>query len=854
MVPLLLGLIGGSRAAAEPPAVNPHPRRVAAQKRLAQWEFDKPGGGGWSIERDAKTRFGGAAGVWTLEAIGTDPILISPPLKMAPRCVVTLRMRTTAHGSGQIFWIGQEDRGPSEEYRSNFRVPPDGQWHTCEVECPFDRPLRLFRLDPATEPGEVEIDWIRVEQRTHHPVEIESIAATGAGTTVHLRNYSAEVIAASVNRTPVRLEPGALTSVALPAGKGALLWTQEIRVEVPGFPPLERVITGAGPGTGGIELGQGPVRLRVDPQGAYVGIRWGERELAYLGPLVAKGDRPVRLRAEVAGDGRIRFQEDGGMVHGELCLQGEEIRWEVRAKEEIESPVLRTQGALEQGLLAGVEHLGKGERSSSDLDIRGPERLRFAPDPMLLTMPLAVVVTPELSLAMRWEDPALRPIFAAPNFFEGTADHRVALRGKQIRVAIRVGPGFPENRLEDAVLWAVRKRGLPELPAAPRGYRDQLALCRAGFEKSAVAAESGGWYHAVVPGGLHLPDKPQFFADHLSSLFRIRNEVPKHSGVVWGGGHVENGTIYFVTGRAAEWLRIVENRAKHLLSVQRPDGSFRYDGKYAEGHFEDTSSGQCAGPARQLLAYARATGDEASKDAGLKALEFMKRFRTPRGAQVWECPLHAPDVLASAYLVKAYTLGYELTGNGEWRDLAVRWALSGVPFVYQWSNQPIMAYATTPTLCATNWTSPVWVGLPVQWCGLVYADALLDLALHDRTLDWRKLAQGILISGEQQMYPDGPSIGLLPDSFALADQQRRPANINPATIADLRMRLEGDEPGLLLAVDGGHRVLSPFPLKIDGAKGKLDKVAALPFQVLVDGSRVVDVPVGSSDVMLEAGP
>jgi DUF1680 family protein len=107
----------------------------------------------------------------------------------------------------------------------------------------------------------------------------------------------------------------------------------------------------------------------------------------------------------------------------------------------------------------------------------------------------------------------------------------------------------------------------------------------------------------------------------------------------------------------------------------------------------------CADLAVPLLEHARYTGDRVSLEAALKTLDYAKRFRTPRGSQIWEIPLHTPDLLASARLVWAYTRAYELTGNREHLALARRWALSGVPFVYLWDRYPVMRYAT-PLRCA----------------------------------------------------------------------------------------------------------------------------------------------------------
>jgi hypothetical protein len=166
----------------------------------------------------------------------------------------------------------------------------------------------------------------------------------------------------------------------------------------------------------------------------------------------------------------------------------------------------------------------------------------------------------------------------------------------------------------------------------------------------------------------------------------------------------------------------------------------------------------------------------------------MDKFHNgvPRGAQTWECPLHIPDILASAQMVRAYTLGYELRGDGALLEEARYWAWTGVPFVYlvNPTPQPVGLYGTVAVFGATQWRAPVWLGLPVQWCGLVYSEALYRLARHDPTGPWTRLADGIAASGVQQSWPpsDSDLQGLLPDSFVLKAQHRNGPAINPATL------------------------------------------------------------------------
>jgi hypothetical protein len=170
----------------------------------------------------------------------------------------------------------------------------------------------------------------------------------------------------------------------------------------------------------------------------------------------------------------------------------------------------------------------------------------------------------------------------------------------------------------------------------------------------------------------------------------------------------------------------------------------------------------------------------------------------PRGAQTWEVPLHTPDILASAELVQCYVLGYQMTGRRAYLDQARYWAWTGLPFVYLILpvDGAVGAYATIAVFGATNWQAPNWMGMPVQWCGLVYADALYDLAELDPSGPWRRVADGIAASGIRQSFPKGDDklYGLLPDSFNLRPQTRNGVAINPGTVQNVAARLFGLTP------------------------------------------------------------
>jgi hypothetical protein len=241
------------------------------------------------------------------------------------------------------------------------------------------------------------------------------------------------------------------------------------------------------------------------------------------------------------------------------------------------------------------------------------------------------------------------------------------------------------------------------------------------------------------------------------------------------------------------------------------------------------------------LEHARFTGDATSLQAGVKALEFMKHFHDPRGAQTWECPLHTPDILASAYLVQAYVRGYELTGQSDYLVRAHTWATTGLPFVYQWSAEPTMAYATIAVFGATGWRAPNWMGLPVQWCGYDYAYALTMLAPLDHSMDWKQVATGILTTAEQMQFPSGEFAGCEPDSFNLAQQHRNGPAINPCALVSLSLVLEGKLDSLAVATGEGHRVVAPFPVTIRDGAAHIEARSGVAYQVVVDGERIVQI-------------
>jgi hypothetical protein len=138
------------------------------------------------------------------------------------------------------------------------------------------------------------------------------------------------------------------------------------------------------------------------------------------------------------------------------------------------------------------------------------------------------------------------------------------------------------------------------------------------------------------------------------------------------------------------------------------------------------------------------------------------------------------------------TTTYALTGNKKYWDEAEYWAYAGMTFIYAVDPLPaegaIGRFSSIAVLGATHWVAPTWIGMPVQWCGLVFRNSLLFYASQMKDIYWKefwtKVASGITFTALQMNYPqsDNNYRGLLPDSYAFNPPQRNAPNINPGSL------------------------------------------------------------------------
>ncbi len=570
-------------------------------------------------------------------------------------------------------------------------------------------------------------------------------------------------------------------------------------------------------------------------------------ESAAYNPWAKEGDeQKVALVAGIEC-GSLKFRMDGEL-----------LRFDFNALRDVHAPVVRTLGTMEQAILSGSEYLEKGERSSSTADLETPEHIRYAQPWSWTTAPFASVVSDRGSVSILYDDPTNQIIFAVPDFIDGDANSsRFNLCAKKSSGLIRVAEA--SELIEEAILWSVKTRGLPEPPTPPFTGEATGRRILAAYEQSALRTPNG-WQHATYSSDPPYAFKPFWGSDAIGAIWEITGEFPETPSMEFGGSHLANYAPFLLVGRGDEIVDYFARRTDEMIKGMHPDGSFRYSGKFLKGSRTDYASGDCGVKLYALLDAWRNTGDPKALEAGLKGLEFVNKLKTPAGAQTWELSLHTPDIMGSSRCALANIFAYEGTGEQKYLDAARRWAITGLPFVYLWENpdvapgeQPMMRYATIAVFGATGWTSPNWMGRPVQWCGLDYAYALILLSKYDDVLPWKKIAEGIVASAECQLGDDveskGIFIGLLPDSFDLDSQRKNGPYINPAVVWQLRRMLEGKPTNVQIVDCAGHRIASPYPSRVEDGTVRISARKGEKYQVMIDGKEVRDIESQGEDVL-----
>lgn len=733
---------------------------------------------------------------------GSDPYLIGPArdYPAGQPLWLTVRLRSDEAGMAQVFYFAN---GPTEAASVRFPVAAK-TWQTVRVPLPPLGPRFRLRFDPPGAGGTVMLASIQAAPRVILPEPVWPAPPPPdlSGKTVSMRS-------GDLTLTHNAAQLGGF-SVQVAGQNMATGWTRP-RI---GYLRADTVRW--------LDLGKS-ARVRVTKTGDRVSVRAAARD--------ADG---------AAWDIRQTFTPSNGAIDVETRVTVNGPRRVVFLPLLTLLPGAGTFGKSKtQGLFAGLEYLDN-EPSSSEADIVGPQSHRQVPDTLKITFPLMAIAAKGRFVGLTWEQkPDFSALFDSPDRTLHGGGHAMGLlfpdsngtnriegnllpyEGKTLRAGQTVTLkatilGGRGDSILPAVQNYVARRGLPPLPQAGN-WNAYAALASAGWLASSLG-ENGRYRHALPgaftanPAGDAAADMEwlagQTADDAVSGRLaqasaQAIGEVAPDAYNFAAVGHVPYPLPALVFGHVAENANRSDSEARGLLARFRPDESLPYQKKpdgpdYGKTHFAPDANGLTAQVVARLLELTTVSGDAELIEKALDKLRGLDKFMhtVPRGAQTWEVPLHTPDILASAHLVRAYTLGYEMTGDARFLQSAREWAWSGVPFVYlvNPTNQSVGPYATIAVLGATQWVAPVWMGLPVQWCGLVYADALYRLLPHDPGGPWKRLADGITISGLQQTFPVGSDPqrqGLLPDSFVLRPQTRSDPAINPGTLFVNAVRLFG---------------------------------------------------------------
>lgn len=777
---VVAGLLAGCCLAAEPVKVA---------------DFSKEGHG-W--KGNPRVRVLGQAGALTVELTGEDPWVEGPAVEMpgfgdAQKLALTLEADCDSPGAFQLFYA-PPGKGFTEDATIRLNRVPGSSAYKGFI--PAAAAMLHFRIDPPGSSGRVTLRALRAL-----PLIPLTVPAFGRPSGVTLSDDA------------IRVAAGAVSVAHEPKRWNALAW----------FVDGQRMAEG------------NPAEVLAYAEGkTVVAVPLAEAETA---TVATEGGFTVHARVSDAGGAVWKlarsFRAERGRIRVETGLSVSQPR------EVVHLPWLTLFAGVGsfgehkgQALVPGVEYLAD-EPSSNEKEVCGAAANRRLVAGHKVCYPLMALAADGRWLSMGWSggDVAVSPLFDSPDRVFHSGGHVLGLwspavgdarfesefvvyggvrleAGKTyaVRVTLSGGKG---DAVTEAVGDSVARDGLPPVPRYGQGFDGAVRLLAAGWLDSA-ARDGVTWRHAVW--GDHFPPQPAqdppayllWLAAHtedsalkarLSETARtVIDSLPKGCFGTDGVSHVKRPTGALLYGNL-EGLVMQAGPHTSQIAQRLAEGKAIYKpGKadYASTLGSDHCNGFTAMSAEEMLVNASLTGDEGAIAAALAVLDKMTALyagEVPRGAQPWEMPLHTPDILASARLVRCYTLGYLLSGRPGYLEQARTWAWTGVAMVYLAppTEGAVGLYATIGVIGATNWQAPNWIGQPVQWCGLVYRSALEDLARVDETQGdtWRTLARGITVTGLQMCFPVGDPQGrggLLPDYFLLRAQVGEGPAINPGTL------------------------------------------------------------------------
>jgi hypothetical protein len=511
-------------------------------------------------------------------------------------------------------------------------------------------------------------------------------------------------------------------------------------------------------------------------------------------------------------------------------------------------------------LFPGLEYLTGDEVSSGDYGVVPPYSNRLVPNPLKITMPLMAVAADGLCTMAFWNPNQLwtnpptpgghrSACFDSPARHEDRDGHLFALLGpsvleglpenaREMPEPVSIAAGEPLVQKESiaalpgadvtaAVRYWFDVNGVPDPPPMPRTWAEESRLVARGLSETAWDPAKKGWHSALDD-----PFGPGYNSGNallLHQFTRVNPADPLTPAInreldeAWAATGYQRGfdeAFFFgdsasaVNGQVAGGLRLaLEMSAEGAYAFHPTKGGLMINQAQSRSLGKDggVNVGTCVMSLEPLMRAALFTGEPVLVQAGERGLACLDRFSRPQGAENWEVPLACPNLRAAALATRCYLYGYELTGKPAYLARARYWANTGLPFLYAWNaaDRPIMRYATISVMGTSIYTG-TWFGNAVQWVGLVYADAIRELAPYDPGFPWAKVADGVLISAVQQQKTDASPckhVGFFPDSYTpVKGDETYHWCLAPTSIGLLAEALHGTNPAasatVLRAADG----------------------------------------------------
>lgn len=454
----------------------------------------------------------------------------------------------------------------------------------------------------------------------------------------------------------------------------------------------------------------------------------------------------------------------------------------------------------DDSIFPGVDWTIEDEWSSGTDSFKDPWAMRSVPNPYQVSIPVMAVSYQGTGIGLSWDPNQVsarwfnfrnqnpQPVFATPNFIDRMNNNLMGLMIPDARTEHHENEVFASDPVEmrigeqihfDAEIWLskgnsmavitdwVKRHGLPD--SKPKWSYAQT------LEKIASAYNTRFWHEGE---GFGIRQRAEDKYSSRAPVFLIRwvkenknnplaagLEKKIHWCAIQQSAGPDNTRIKTASANPAQ-------RGDALLKIQRGDGAFYFDpaGRhYGKDDFRVATSfiepmglqgdvvlDVCMLPAIELMEVFNETKDNKYRDAAKKALDYCLTMQRPEGGDYWETPLHAPNLLAAGHAAIANYEAYRIFGDAKYKEKAIYWIRSVLPFTNLWSPADVQnLYNTKPCFCSSDWYFANWVRDHVQWEVLsVFAQSAthgINWSSVDPDINWKTFQEGITNAGIRWM-------------------------------------------------------------------------------------------------------